>query len=360
MLKIFDRYIIRQFLGTFFFILALIMAIAIVFDISEKTNDFTRMEASLWVIIFDYYVNFVVYYANLFSGLFIFLAVLIFTSRLAQRTEVIATLSGGVSFLRFLYPFFVSATILTGIAFVTNHYILPDANRVRLAFMDEHIHPDFYIMGRDHHRRIAPGIIAYSHDFRMTTSTAYTFSLESWSDDGQLLSKLTADRAEYDSIAGVWTAYYGMIRNLGEEQDEIIKFTQIDTVIDLTPSDFGRRVESYAAMKTPVLIDYIEEQKRRGGTDIVFAEIERYQRTSMPFSTYVFTLIGVSLASRKVRGGTGVHIALGVVLILIYIFSIKLTTVAATNAGMDPRWAVWVPNILFGLVGLYIYHTAPK
>ena len=360
MLKIFDRYIIRQFLGTFFFILVLIMSIAIVFDISEKTKDFAKMEAGFWQIVTEYYLNFVIYYANLFSGLLIFLAVLIFTSRLAQRTEVIATLSGGVSFLRFLRPFFISASILAGIALVTNHFVLPDANKVRLAFEEDHMRAAFFVGGYDHHRQVEPGVFAYCHEFRVGNLTAYSFSLEHWSEQGELLSKTVADRAEYDTLTGKWNMFGGTIRLLGEKQDHIEHFIRLDTALSITPAEFGRRNNSYSAMKTPELIEYIDQQKLRGGSGIVFAEIERYQRTSMPFSTYVFTLIGVSIASRKVRGGTGVHIALGVILILIYIFSIKITTVAATNAGLNPQWAVWVPNILFGLIGVYIYKKAPK
>ncbi len=361
MLKIFDRYIMRQFLGTFFFILVLIMSIAVVFDISEKTRDFARMTASFKEIVVEYYFNFVLYYANFFSGLLIFLAVLIFSSKLAQRTEVIATLSGGVSFLRFLYPFFISASILAGIALVTNHYVLPDANKIRLAFEEDHLRTKFFVGGRDFHRQIEPGVIAYCHEFRVGNSTAYSFALEHWDESGsQLLSKLRCDRAEYDSVSGKWVLYNGTLRVLGEQQDQIEHFIKTDTILALTPAEFGRRRNSYSAMKTPELIAYIADEKQRGTRGVVFAEIERYQRTSMPFSTYVFTLIGVSIASRKVRGGTGVHIAVGVLLILIYIFSIKITTVAATNAGMDARWAVWIPNILFGLVGLYIYKNAPK
>lgn len=360
MLRIFDRYIIRQFLGTFFFILILIMSIAIVFDISEKTKDFAKMTAGFWEIVWQYYFNFVIYYANLFSGLLIFLAVLIFTSKLAHRSEVIATLSGGVSFIRFLWPFFVSASILAGIAYFTNHYVLPHANKERLEFEEKHIRATFFVEGRDLHRQIEEGTIAYCHEFRWGNSTAYTFALEKWNDQGELLSKLRCDRAEYDSLSGKWKLYNGVIRDIGDTQDKLTHFITLDTVIALVPQDLGRRSNSYTAMATPELIDFIEKEKLRGTENVVFAEIERYQRTSMPFATYVFTLIGVSIASRKLRGGTGAHLAAGVVLILIYIFSIKITTVAATNAGMNPMWAVWIPNLIFGVIGLYIYKRAPK
>jgi lipopolysaccharide export system permease protein len=360
MLRIFDRYIIRQFLGTFFFILLLIMSIAIVFDISEKTKDFAKMTATFWEIVTLYYFNFVIYYANLFSGLLIFLAVLIFTSRLAHRSEVIATLSGGVSFLRFLWPFFISASILAGIALFTNHYVLPHANKERLMFEEEHIRAKFFVEGKDLHRQIEEGIIAYCHEFRVGNNTAYSFALEKWNEEKELISKLRCDRAEYDTLQGSWKLYNGTIRVLGTPKDRITHFITMDTTIALEPQDLGRRQNSYTAMATPELIEFIKKEKLRGSESVVFAEIERYQRTSMPFATYIFTLIGVSIASRKLRGGTGAHLAAGVVLILIYIFSIKITTVAATNAGMNAMWAVWIPNIIFGFIGLYIYKKAPK
>lgn len=360
MLRIFDRYIIRQFLGTFFFILVLIMSIAIVFDISEKTKDFASMTATFGEIVTQYYFNFVIYYANLFSGLLIFLAVLIFTSRLAHRSEVIATLSGGVSFLRFLWPFFVSASILATIAFFTNHYLLPHANKERLEFEEAHMRATFFVEGRDLHRQIEQGTIAYCHEFRVGNNTAYIFALEKWNEDGELLSKLRCDRAEYDTLSNTWSLYNGTIRELGHPIDKITHFIKLDSAIALVPADLGRRQNSYTAMATPDLVEFIDKEKLRGTESVVFAEIERYQRTSMPFATYIFTLIGVSIASRKLRGGTGAHLAAGVVLILIYIFSIKITTVAATNAGMDAMWAVWIPNIIFGVIGLYIYKKAPK
>ena len=183
MLKTLDRYIIRQFLGTFFFILVLIMAIAVVFDISEKTEDFAKMSASLGEIVVRYYFNFVIYYANFFSGLLIFLAVILFTGRLAHRTEVIAALSSGVSFPRLLRPYFLAATLLAGIALVTNHFILPYANKERLAFEEEHIRVAFQVRDKNIHREIAPGCIAYFESFNAQKKTGYRFSLEQW-DDG--------------------------------------------------------------------------------------------------------------------------------------------------------------------------------
>jgi lipopolysaccharide export system permease protein len=358
-LKTLDRYIIRQFLGTFFFILVTIMLIAVVFDISEKTEDFAKMKASTSEIVLEYYLNFIIYYSNLFSGLLIFLAVLLFTSRLAHRTEVIAMLSGGVSFPRIMWPYFLAATFLTGLSLIINHNVLPAANKVRLAFEEEHIRATFRVDAKHIHREIAPGSIAYFESFNAQEKMGFRFSLEQWDGDS-LTKKLTSDRAQYDSVAGHWRVSDYLLRTIDGQKEHIVKGHMLDTIINLKPSDLGQRWESSMAMSWTELNAYIKAKQAQGDGSLMPFLIEKHQRTSYPFATYIFTLIGVSIASRKVRGGTGLHLALGVLLILLYIFAMKLTTVAATNAGLDPFIAVWIPNVLFTLVGIWIYRKAPK
>ncbi len=358
-LKTLDRYIIRQFLGTFFFILVTIMLIAVVFDISEKTQDFARMKASTSEIVFEFYLNFIVYYSNLFSGLLIFLAVLLFTSRLAHRTEVIAMLSSGVSFPRIMWPYFVAATILTGMSLFINHQVLPAANKVRLAFEEEHIRSTYFVDAKHLHREIAPGTIAYFETFKAQEKIGFRFSLEHW-ENGVLTAKLTSDRAQFDSLTGAWKVSDYLIRTMDGTTEHIVRGQMLDTIIDLKPSDLGQRWETAMAMSWEELNAHIAAKQAQGDDSLMPYRIEKHQRTSYPFATYVFTLIGVSIASRKVRGGTGLHLALGVLLILLYVFAMKLTTVAATNAGLDPLIAVWLPNLVFAVVGVWIYRSAPK
>ena len=379
MLKTIDRYIIKQFLGTFLFILVVIMAVAVVFDISEKTEDFTRMTATFGQIVLDYYLNFIIYYSNLFSGLLIFIAVILFTGRLAHRSEVIAILSSGVSFPRFLRPYFISATVLTIVALAVTHYVLPNANRTRLAFEEVHIRVPFRVEEKDLHREIAPGVIAYFQTFSAQQQTGYRVSITRWV-DGEPRSKLTADRARFDTLTGRWTMYDYVLREVADplpaistlggkdgpatrpvpQPDRIVRGAQMDTLIALKPADLGQRNENATSMTSVELNSFIKEEVARGSNKVAFYMIEKHQRTAYPFATFVFTLIGVGVASRKVRGGTGVHLALGLLLTLLYIFAMKMTTVAATNAGFDPLAAVWLPNIVFSLVGIWIYRRAPK
>lgn len=364
MLKILDRYIIRQFLGTFLLILVLIMAIAVVFDVSEKTEDFAKMTAGLQEIVLDYYVNFVLYYSNLFSGLLIFIAVLLFTSRLAGRTEVVAMLSSGVSYPRFVRPYLIAATVLTVLALYMNHQVLPRANRTRLAFEKAHIWSTFRIA--DHHllREIAPGTIAYFESYDAPMRTGFRFSLERW-EDGALRSKLICDRAVYDTTTGRWQLFDWRIREVADPTaahpvERTRRGPVMDTLIPFKPSDLGQRLAIAGAMTDPELDDFIAAERARGSSTVAHYEVERHQRTSYPFATYVFTLIGVGIASRKVRGGTGVHLALGVALVLLYVFAMKLATVAATNTSFNPLVAVWIPNAIFGVVAAWIYWKAPK
>lgn len=379
MFKTLDRYIIRQFLGTFFFILVLIMAIAVVFDISEKTEDFAKTSASAYEIVVEYYLNFVIYYSNLFSGLLIFIAVLLFTSKLAGRSEIIAALSSGVSFPRFVQPFFIAATILTALSLYVNVFLLPHANQTRLAFEKAHIWSTYKLEESNVLREIAPGEIVYFENVDMSKLTGYRFSLEKWV-DGQLRSKLLSDRAVYDTISGSWKVYDYMIREIPPDQgaigiedhhgileqkevmlpERIRRGNMLDTIIPLKPSDLGQRLAIAAALDRTEIADFIKAEKARGGSTVAYYEVEQKQRTSYPFATYVFTLMGVGIASRKVRGGTGVHMVLGVLLCLLYVFTMKMTTVAATNSDFNPTLAVWIPNIIFGIVGVWIYWKAPK
>lgn len=375
MFKTLDRYIIRQFLGTFFFILMLIMAIAVVFDISQKTEDFAKATATTKEIVVDYYLNFVVYYSNLFSGLLIFIAVLLFTSRLAGRTEIVAALSSGVSFPRFVRPYFIGATILTALSVYINVFLLPVSNRIRLDFEKRHIWSEYKLEEDNVMRDLGNGTIVYFESVDMPHLTGYRFSLEQWDDQRRLTSKLMSDRATFDTVTGRWTVYDYMIRHIPAETtdtvsegldappvppERIVRGAKLDTLIALKASDLGQRLSIAAALDRHEIAAFIRDERARGGNKAAYYEVERDQRLAYPFATYVFTLIGVGIASRKVRGGTGVHLVLGVVLCLVYVFAMKITTVAATNSDFNPTLAVWLPNVIFGLIGVWIYVKAPK
>ncbi len=359
-MKKLDLYIIKKFLGTFFFILAVIMSIAIVFDVSEKLEKLLKNEAPFDQIIFKYYFNFVLYYGNLFSSLLIFLAVLLFTSQMAQRTEIVAILAGGVSFKRFLYPYFIASSILVAISLFFTHYQLPLANKNRLEFENEFIKKRYRIKDKNLHRQIGDGTIAYFQSFSADSYYGSKFSLEKWSEEGELTYKLLAERARYDSITGHWEIINYYIREIDGEKENLTRGSKFDTILPLKPTDFGQRLNVASSMPTGELNKFIEEERKKGSDKTIHFEIEKHQRTSYPIATYILTIIGVSIASRKSRGGIGAHLAFGVLIAVSYIFAMKVTTVAATNAGLDPLLAVWLPNAAYAILGIYLYTKAQK
>lgn len=359
-MKKLDLYILKKFLGTFFFMLAVIMSIAIVFDISEKLEKFVKAGAPLDKIVFNYYLNFVFYYGNLFSSLLIFLSVLLFTSQMAQRTEIVAILASGVSFRRFLVPYMLGATILCGVSLYFTHYQLPIANKTRLAFEERYLNKQFRISDKNLHRQFSKNSIAYFQSFSTVNNIGYNFSIENWSDDGKLEYKLMADRALYDSATGKWTIENYYTRFLTDSGETIDHGRRLDTLINLEPSDFGKRLSVASTMGYQELTDFIKAERLRGSDKTVHYQIEKHQRSSYPFAAYILTIIGVAIASRKSRGGIGSHLAVGVLIAVSYIFAMKVTTVAATNAGLDPLLAVWVPNILYAVVAVVLYFKAQK
>lgn len=359
MLKILDLYIIKRFLLTFFFILGLIMIIAMIFDISEQIDEFIEKDAPLFAIIFQYYVNFIIFYGNLFSPLLTFLAVIFFTAQLANRTEIVAILSSGVSFKRLMWPYFISATVLATMSFFLNNYLVPEANKQRIDFENQYIRGFRTNMDRNIHKQIRPGVMVYFDKFNTERQIGYQFSMEEW-DGVELKSKVFANYIKWDSATSKWQLENYYVRMYRDGYEDIAKGKRLDTALNFLPSEFQTRIEDIQMLDVHELDDYIAEQKLKGSSKIPYYEIEKHSRNALPFSTYILTVIGVSMSSRKVRGGIGAHIAAGLALAVTYILAMKVSTVYATNAGLDPLIAVWIPNILYGILAAYLYIRAPK
>lgn len=360
-MKILDWYIIRKFLGTFFFMIGAFCIIAVVFDVSENIEDFIKSDAPFSAIIIDYYLNFCLHFGNLLSSFIVFLTIILFTSRLAQNTEFVAILSGGVSFFRILRPYFIASTFLVLLSLLLAHVILPIANKNKVEFEFTYTKPTYLIADQHMYREIEPGIIAYFKSITAERKVGYKFALEQWDKEGRLQSKLMASKAQFMEEDGFWRVTDGKIRTIHDDgTEELREFAELDTVLKMSIADFGQRKEIIGTLNRQELANYIEEERNRGSGNVAFLEIEKYSRTSNAFAIYVLTLIGVSIAARKVRGGTGLHLFLAVVVGLTYVFAQKLTTVAATNVGLPAIIAVWVPNIIFLFLGVYIYIRAPK
>lgn len=355
--KIIDRYIIRKFIGTYFFILVLLILIVIVFDFTEKIGKLLDNNAPTHAIIFDYYLNFIPYFVNMYSPLFVFVTVIFFTSRMAYNTEIIAILSNGISFKRMMYPFMLSAFFIALLSLVLNLFIIPPANKHRQEFENTYVRAKYYNSNENIHLQLEPGIFVYMSYYNTHVKRASDFSLERF-EGTELKSKLTSTGAVYDTISGKWRVENYLIRDI-QENGETIRFgTEMDTTILLTDADLSTRDNVVETMNYFELNDHIEREKLRGSKRVEAAYIEKYNRVAMPFSTFILTIIGVSLSSRKVRGGIGLHIGIGIALSFIYIFLMKFSQVFSGILG--PMLAVWMPNILFMFVAAFLYRKAPK
>ena len=335
------------------------MAIAIIFDISEQIDDLVENNAPLKGILWDYYKNFVLFYGNLFSPLLTFLAVIFFTSQLASRTEIVAILSSGISFNRLMWPYFISATVLATGSFYLNNYPVPKANRDRIEFELRYIHTYHRTLNQGVHKQIKPGEMIYFDKFNSKSNIGYEFTLEEW-DGIDLKTKLFSKFVKWDTVSNVWSLENYYIRTYFEGNEEVRVGEKLDTVFSFTPDEFAVRLDDMQRMDANELDEFIAEQRLKGSPNIPFYLIEKHTRNALPFSTYILTIIGVAMSSRKVRGGIGAHIAAGLALAVTYILAMKVSTVYATNAGLDPLYAAWIPNVLYGILAVYLYSRAPK
>lgn len=360
MLKKIDIYIIKKFLGTFFFTLLLIICVVIVFDISEKLEDFIEREAPLKAIVFDYYVNFIPYFANMFSPLFIFISVIFFTSKMASKSEIVAILAGGVSFNRFLRPYLICATFLAILSFYLNNFMIPDANKERLEFEEVYYRNKFRNFSQNIHMKIDSTSYIYMTNFVVDKNIGNNFSIERFDNDGNLVYKLLSDNVIWDSTQNQWTINNYVERHINGLEETIKKGIKKDTVINLKPEEFKRRTSFITTMDMFELNTFIEEAQFKGSKQVVHYEIEKYSRGAYPFATFVLTLIGVSISSRKVRGGIGMHIGAGLVISFSYILFMQISSTFAINSGAPALIAVWIPNIAYTLLALYLLKKAPK
>ncbi|MDD3038592.1 LptF/LptG family permease [Bacteroides sp.] len=359
-LKRLDLYIIKKFLGTYVFAIALIISIAVVFDFNEKMDKLMEHEAPWSKIIFEYYMNFIPYFSNLFSPLFVFIAVIFFTSKLAENSEIIAMFSTGMSFKRMMRPYMISAAIIAVITFTLSAYIIPKGSVTRLNFEDRYIKPKKKNTAQNVQLEVADGVIAYINSYNDALKTGNRFSLDKFIDK-KLVSHLTARRITYDTTTvNKWTIHDYMIRELDGVKENITKGDRIDSIINMDPSDFLIMKNQQEMLTSPELSEYIDKQKRRGFANIKEFEIEYYKRIAMSFASFILTIIGVSLSSRKTKGGMGLHLGIGLGLSFSYILFQTVTSTFAVNGNVPPAIAVWIPNILYAGIAFYLYRKAPK
>ncbi|MCD4792347.1 MAG: LptF/LptG family permease [Bacteroidales bacterium] len=358
-LTILDIYIIKKFLGTFIFSIILIIALAIIIDLSEKIDSFIEKQVPINEIIFDHYFNFIPYYTNLFLFLFVFISVVFFTSKMAENSEIISIIGSGISFNRLMYPYFISAFVLAVASFMLSNFIIPPANRIRLDFENTYINGTYYNSDRNIHKQISPGVFIYMENFNTMSNSGNKFSIENFKGN-DLKSKLISKRVKWDSTISKWSVFDYFIRDISGNKEVITSGKRIDTFLSITPEDFQRRDTEKSTMDYTELNSFIDDIRLRGETNINTYLLEKHQRTAFPFSTFILTLMGVSLASRKSKGGTGIKMGLGFLLSFLYIFFMQIAAQFSIKGGLSPLLAAWIPNFIFAMVAFFLYRIAPK
>ena len=355
-----DWYIFKSFILTFFIALILIIGIVIIFDISEKIDDFVKNEAPLKAIIVDYYLNFIPYFINMFSPLFVFITVVFYTSRQAANSEIIAILSSGVSYRRMLMPYMAAAAIITGLSLMLNLYVIPKSNATRLEFEQTYVKKRSAAKTRNIHYQIAPGEFVYVESFSQWNKTAYKFTLENI-EDNRLVSKLSAESAQWDSTMDGWRLRRYVLRDYADGlEDRVQCGERLDTVIALKLSDFYFNEKTVQTLSIKNLNALIETQKMRGDSNVMYAEIEKNNRYALPFSAFILTIMGVALSSRKKRGGIGWNLGLGIGLAFTYILFMRFSQMFVYAGTMSATIALWRPNVIFAIIAAILYKKAPK
>lgn len=355
-ISLLDWYIIRKFLGTYVFSIMLIMAIVIMFDINEKLDAF--LQAPLKATVFDYFLNFLPYFANQFSPLFTFITVIFFTSKLADNSEIIAMLSSGMSFHRLLRPYMISAAVIAAGTFVLGAYVIPPANAERIDYTNTYVRNKRVDYGDNIMMQVAPGRIAYISRYDNTTKTGYRFSLEEFKDK-KLVSRLTALSIKWDTLYQ-WKVRDYMIRDIQGDREIIKKGNELDTVIPFEPRDFLISRNDQETLTSPQLREYVSRQKERGVANIKAFEIEYEKRFAMCAAAFILTVIGMSLSSKKVKGGMGMNIGIGLVLSFSYILFMTVTSSFAVSGLTSPRVAMWIPNVLYAIIAVILYFKAAR
>ncbi len=363
-LKILDRYILGKFLKTYFFAIAMIVVVIVVFDYVEKVDNFIRYNAPMDKIIFDYYLNFAPFLVNQFSGLFTFVAVIFFTSKMAYQTEIVAMLSGGMSFRRLMWPYFVGSLIISSISLCLNLWIMPISQRACVEFDAQYIHPGRSSRFDRHiYRQIEPGVFIYLRGYTNDRKAAY-LSLERY-ENGELVASLDAANPALDMATGRWKAPRYITRVFTHEgevgmKEEFEQRRNLDTLLNLTHSELSRIEDLLKTMNIHELNEFLGQQKSKGADSITTIEVAKHSRYAYPAGTFILALIGVAMSSRKVRGGTGLHIGIGTALCFSYIMLNRFFEEFAKGGALSPGIAVWLPNIIYLFIAIYCYRKAPK
>ncbi|MDN3205140.1 LptF/LptG family permease [Algoriphagus sediminis] len=357
-MKLIDKLIIKDFLKTYFFVVVMLILIVLVLDFTEKNDSYIRNSVPTMEIL-RYMGNYGLYLNNLLTPITVFISVIFITSKMAGRTEIIAILSSGISFVRLLRPFIFAAAMIGAVSFLLNSWVLPDATAGVTEFKAVYLDKGRAASENNTHIKVGEKSYVYMSRFYKRSNMGYNFTLETI-DNGELLARLSSDRIEWDTAKNAWTLHNWRLRELNEKGETYTVGESLDTTLSISPDDFELPFNHHETLKLPELSRQIKILEARGADNVDYYKIERYVRFMSPFAAIILTFIGVIMSARKTRGGSGFQIALGFFLAFIYIILFILSRTFAENGADNPILAVWMPNIVFAVTGLILYKTVPR
>lgn len=359
-MKLLDKYVLKRFLSSFFFVVLIIVAVIVVIDITEKMDDFNEhAELTINQIIFDYYINFIPFIANMITPLTTFIATVFVTAKMAGHTEIIAILSSGVSFRRFMLPYFVGALVIAVMSFVLTGWVIPKSNKERLKFEISYIKNKFYYNQRNTHIQVAPNVYLFLESYNNQANTGNKFTLEKF-EGTEMVEKLTARRIEWIDSLEKWSIKNWQHRIIDSIGETITVGRELDTVLAIHPKEFESNYRNFDGMTLNELSDHITTLRMRGASNVEVYEVEKYIRFTSPFAVLILTFMGIIVSSKKSRGGAGLQIALGFFLSFIFILFFILSKTIAEAGSMHPALSVWIPNIIFTGISLVMYRYIPR
>ncbi len=357
-----DGYIIKKFISTYLFLIAIVVLIACIFDYNEKVDKFAQGHVPMTKILFDYYLNFIPYFSNLFSPLFVFIAVIFFTSKLASNSEIIAMKAAGLSFRRLLRPYMISAALIAVSTFVLGAFVIPHGNVSRVNFENAYIKKKSINTAENIQMQVDTGVVAYITHFDNVTKSGYGFSLDKF-ENKKLVAHLTAQTIQYDTLSDrrySWHLRMYRQRILRGMRERITHGERLDSIIMMEPADFFYIKNQQETMTSPQLLEFINKQKLRGAPNVSTFEVEYHKRFAVPFAAFILTLIGVSLSCEKRKGGMGISLGIGLALSFTYIMFQTVSATFSTNAGLPAIIAAWIPNIVFAVIAFVLYRRTPQ
>ncbi|MFY0627150.1 MAG: LptF/LptG family permease [Reichenbachiella sp.] len=360
-MKLLDKYILKKFLVTFFFVVGLLVIVIVVIDFTERNDKFIRNNVNGSMIL-DFYLSYIPWIANLIAPITVFITSVLVTTGMAAKTEIVAILSGGISFRRMMLPYFIGASVIAATSFYANGWLIPNANKFRIGFEIEHLKKPFYFNERDIHFKIAESDYLYMERYNNRSEVGYRVTMEKIDEvNKKLLAKLTARKMTWDDSLMTWQLKNWELRVINDFGETFTNGEVLDTLISLTPEDFDNKYQLNETMNLTELNDHIQLLTLRGADDIAVYQNEKNIRYMLPFTALILTFMGVSVSAEKsTRGGAGFKIALGFLIAFVFIIMFVLVKAIAEAGSMNPLLAIWIPNIIGAVATVILYRFVPK